>query len=59
VTRVPYCRCGVRGKRSDRFDAYVCTDCDEWLERDCGDDECAFCSARPERPSDCNDLRID
>ena len=33
------------------FDAQYCKLCDEWLEAKCSDDNCEFCSTRPEKPS--------
>jgi uncharacterized protein (DUF1778 family) len=37
--------------RSERWDAYYCPVCNEWLERRCDDPTCEFCAGRPERPS--------
>ena len=33
------------------FDAKGCIECDEWREEKCGDPDCRFCPARPDRPS--------
>jgi len=38
-------------KRSEKYDAYYCPDCDVWLENKCKDPDCEFCSRRPEKPS--------
>lgn len=38
----------------ERYDAYMCPECDEWTEPPCGCDaaDCEFSAAnRPERPS--------
>jgi len=38
-------------KRNEEFDAYYCTTCDKWLEKQCSDPKCEFCSKRPKKPS--------
>ena len=53
------CVCGKLAQRSDRFDAYLCAECDVWLEGQCDDVACLLCHARPLKPSDCDELRID
>lgn len=37
---------------SEEYDAMYCRNCDTWLEIKCNDDDCEFCSKRPERPSE-------
>lgn len=37
---------------SDKHDANYCPDCNIWLEDQCGDDDCEFCSNRPVLPLD-------
>ena len=38
--------------RNERYDAYFCETCDEWLEEICSDGcKCGFCKDRPEKPS--------
>jgi len=38
----------VRVVRSQKWDAYGCLDCGQWLEKKCSDKECEFCASRPE-----------
>lgn len=40
--------CEAVRARSDRYDAYYCTECGAWLEEHCGDNECEFCQLRPD-----------
>lgn len=35
----------------ETYDAYLCPECDIWLEPLCDDHECPFCTAVPLRPS--------
>ena len=35
--------------RSDKWDAYGCLDCGEWLQPKCSDKNCEFCVDRPEK----------
>lgn len=37
---------------SERWDAFYCKACDEWLEGRCRDHDCEFCKDRPEKPSE-------
>jgi hypothetical protein len=37
--------------RHEGYDAYMCIVCDTWIESQCGDSECNYCSKRPEKPS--------
>lgn len=43
--------CGAEKLYSGKYDAYYCKACDVWLEGNCNDPECEFCSSRPEKPS--------
>lgn len=43
--------CGSALTRSERWDAYYCPVCNEWLEGRCDDPACEFCAGRPERPT--------
>lgn len=36
----------------DKYDAWACISCFEWLEKACGDPKCPFCSIRPKTPYD-------
>ncbi|KLU62307.1 hypothetical protein CEB3_c13510 [Peptococcaceae bacterium CEB3] len=46
------CRyCGMEKLYSGKHDAHYCKACDTWLEVNCHDPECEFCSNRPEKPS--------
>ena len=46
------CETHEKAEYSDRFDAYYCPICKEWLEKKCGDDECIFCINRPNKCDD-------
>ncbi len=35
---------------NEEFDAYHCIKCNQWLEKQCSDSNCEFCSKRPEKP---------
>lgn len=37
-------------KHHEKYDAYYCSLCNEWLEPKCTDVECMFCKERPEKP---------
>jgi hypothetical protein len=37
---------------SEKYDAYFCPTCDEWLESKCSDPECIYCPQRPEKPNE-------
>ncbi len=45
--RHPSCLCGARGVRSDEFDAYFCPASGVWLEPQCTEAGCVFCTRRP------------
>lgn len=34
----------------EKYDAYFCAYCNEWLEEKCGDPHCEYCKSRPDRP---------
>lgn len=38
--------------RNKKYDAYFCAECDEWIEKKCGDATCDFCPTRPDKPSE-------
>ena len=42
--------CDAKGKNvhCDEFDAYYCTECNNWQEDKCGVSDCEFCANRPE-----------
>ncbi len=42
--------CGSKKKYSDKYDAYYCPKCLNWLERICPDRNCEFCKDRPKYP---------
>lgn len=49
--RAPSCDCANPNVvRSVEADAYCCINCNRWLERQCGDEECTFCKDRPATP---------
>lgn len=35
---------------SPEYDAYYCKFCNVWLENKCSNEDCEFCSQRPEFP---------
>ena len=44
--------CGMCGNRRiyhDKYDAFFCAQCNQWLEEACSDPGCEFCAARPVR----------
>lgn len=43
-------KCGTRKKYSERYDAYYCSTCDEYLEVACSDPQCGYCVDRPSKP---------
>lgn len=57
TSRVPMCRCGQLGVRSERWDAYYCPTSRVWLEAPCcpasslWDTPCRYCDGRPEDAS--------
>ena len=49
--RKPKCpNAGIEGTYIEKYDAYACELCCEWLEPKCNSDICTFCKDRPERP---------
>ncbi len=42
--------CNKQVYYSYRYDALFSIKCNEWLEENCGDPYCEFCSNRPSRP---------
>jgi len=34
----------------EKYDAFFCAYCNEWVESKCRDKECEFCKSRPEKP---------
>lgn len=43
--------CSSEVKYSNQYDAYYCELCNKWLEEQCSDSDCSFCSKRPDLPS--------
>jgi hypothetical protein len=35
---------------SDEYDAYLCPNCNTWLESQCSDPNCGYCPKRPSAP---------
>ena len=52
--------CPICGEKSliefDRYDAWACMSCLEWLDAACGDPKCPYCSMRPSTPYEAFDL---
>lgn len=44
--------CNTLLEYSGEHDAYFCTECNEWIEVKCINDNCIFCSGRPEKPKE-------
>ncbi len=42
--------CNALASYSMKFDAFLCKKCNKWLEKQCGDSKCEFCSQRPAKP---------
>jgi predicted RNA-binding Zn-ribbon protein involved in translation (DUF1610 family) len=40
---------------AEKYDAYYCPTCNEWLEQKCSDPECTFCPNRPANPVEVTD----
>lgn len=49
----PCQRCYEKGftftKYSERYDAYYCGICGEWIEPQCKDPKCSYCVNRPKK----------
>jgi hypothetical protein len=45
-------KCNEKRIYSDKFDAYFCIKCNEWLEDQCSDPYCEYCAKRPPKPSE-------
>lgn len=47
-------KCPICGKKTtlqiDKYDAWCCISCNEWLEDTCTDSNCSFCAKRPWTP---------
>ena len=51
ANHIPNCKlCSKPGIRNDKYDAYYCTNCVVWIEKQCDDVECIYCPNRPETP---------
>lgn len=51
------CTCANRTPlRDERYDAYYCTKCMQWLEAGCTDPRCEFCRDRPSDARACEGL---
>lgn len=44
------CQSKDNAVRNDQYDAYHCTKCKVWIEKQCSDADCGFCVNRPENP---------
>lgn len=42
--------CGGKTIHIEKYDAYACLECNVWREDRCKDNQCEFCSSRPEFP---------
>ena len=50
IDETPCETCGERRIYHDKYDAFFCPQCNQWLEVTCGDPSCRYCAARPNRP---------
>lgn len=44
--------CGGRLILFFKYDAVCCPGCNQWIDPQCGDPECPYCSCRPQTPAD-------
>jgi len=42
--------CDSKLEYDNKYDAYYCPKCNKWTESKCNDEDCWFCSSRPETP---------
>jgi hypothetical protein len=47
-------KCGMIKTYSEKYDAYYCGPCNEWLEDICTDRDCLYCNNRPLIPNEQN-----
>ena len=43
-------KCGTKQIYYEKYDAYFCPTCNQWLENTCPDPKCDFCTKRPSKP---------
>ncbi|MDE7326969.1 MAG: hypothetical protein K2N63_11985 [Lachnospiraceae bacterium] len=44
-------KCGEKAiYQIDKYDAWCCASCNEWLDEVCGDPDCPYCGQRPKTP---------
>ena len=46
------CICGSDLERNEKYDAYYCIASKEWVENQCSDLNCCYCSNRPDKQKD-------
>jgi hypothetical protein len=46
----PCSKCGHASVHDETFDAAFCPACDRWMEAQCPDTACQYCSQRPDPP---------
>lgn len=46
--RCPDCNSEI--KYNQKYDCFYCEQCNKWLEGQCNDPCCEFCTVRPEKP---------
>jgi hypothetical protein len=42
--------CSRTKEYNEKYDAFFCSFCNEWKEKECGDPECEYCAQRPPTP---------
>lgn len=54
MAKIPVCQIDIFHNvvLIEKYDAYVCVECNIWLEDKCDDEDCLFCSNRPDEPSE-------
>ena len=43
-------KCSQNKVYYDDYDAFICPQCNVWLESACADSSCEYCSKRPDKP---------
>lgn len=54
MPRIPKCPKNLKHSviLIEKYDSYACLECNIWLGPRCDDENCIFCSDRPERPKE-------
>ena len=52
ITQCKICGSKEFAMLNEQYDAYHCTKCNVWIEKQCGDPSCSYCTNRPEKPNE-------